>query len=193
MNRLVGCCVALFLFGCVTRGLREHDLEAHGLTALVLEPGQELDWPDVAGLGPAVRYAYDPDRGFASGRGATLGAGNRPATCVSWQQAAQYCRWIGGRLPTEAEWERAARGRKERAYPWSDATGEEPVDCDHANHFACGERLLPVDAPLLGRSPDGIAHLAGNAAEWVSDYYGPYRRGSNPRGPRAPSTTARAA
>lgn len=79
MNRLVGCCVALFLFGCVTRGLREHDLEAHGLTALVLEPGQELDWPDVAGLGPAMRIdpapglgaavlVYSPERAGAQGR-----------------------------------------------------------------------------------------------------------------------------
>lgn len=58
------------------------------------------------------------------------------------------------------------------------------LSCEQANYFACGERLLPSDARLHGRSPYGAAHMAGNVAEWVADFYAAYRGTFNPDGPR---------
>lgn len=65
-------------------------------------------------------YAYDSEVGFARGRSSGQRDADLPATCVTWDQAAAYCHWIGGRLPTEAEWEKAARGDGERVFPWSE-------------------------------------------------------------------------
>jgi len=94
-----------------------------------------------------------------------------PASCVSWENALSYCEWVGGRLPTEAEWERAARGTEGTTYPW----GEEPLDCDRANyHFVvdlCEGGPIDVGSYPGGDSPEGLADLAGNVFEWTADYY----------------------
>ena len=91
---------------------------------------------------------------------------NYPIVGVSWYGAAAYCEWTGRRLPTEAEWEYAARGDDGRRFPW----GNE-VDCKYAHYSGCGKGTLAVDALPLGVSPFGIFNMAGNVAEWVNDRY----------------------
>jgi len=107
---------------------------------------------------------------------------NRPIVGVSWFEAAAYCLWGQLRLPTEAEWERAARGTEGRPFPW----GAEPADPSRLNfEAACVNRPTPVGVFPLGATPDGLQDMAGNVWEWVADWAGSYSGSSsaNPRGP----------
>jgi hypothetical protein len=94
---------------------------------------------------------------------------NRPVVGLMWSQARNYCDWIQGRLPTEAEWERAAQGPGSAAYPW----GSEAPDCTRANFGECKRPLGSVGGFQQGVSPLGIFDMSGNAAEWVGDWYDP--------------------
>lgn len=128
--------------------------------------------PKFTGSRQRYDYFYEPE--FA----------DYPAVYLSWFDAEAYCRWRGARLPTEAEWEKAARGTDGRRYAW----GNDPPTPERVNY--AGSRIwdtTPVGSYPAGISPYGLYDMTGNVYEWVSDLYGeeyysvsPYE---NPAGP----------
>jgi formylglycine-generating enzyme required for sulfatase activity len=97
-----------------------------------------------------------------------IGEDGLPVVSISWSEAAGYARFVGKRLPTEAEWEKAARGTNPRRFPWGNQ-----FDVDMANN---GNRLMPIMSFPKGVSPFGCFDMAGNAAEWVDAWYESYPR-----------------
>ena len=143
------------------------------------------DW---TGITPAEHAAYEPLCTLRD----PVGMASHPINCVDWERADIYCTAHNGRLPTEAEWELAARGRDRRAYPWGDdspsptlvnACGAECMAWAGTNAFELTAAYDGTDGWLgtapgktfpAGATPEGIADLAGNVAEWVADAYAPY-------------------
>ena len=105
-----------------------------------------------------------------------------PVTHIDWGQASTYAHWVGGHLPTEAQWEKAARGTDGRTFPW----GDEGVDAQHLN-FNSSQGPVAVGSYPAGASPYGLLDMAGNVEEWVADWYAPdvYQQAANdnPTGP----------
>ena len=97
----------------------------------------------------------------------TYNGDDYPVVGVSWNDAGSYCQWVDGRLPSEAEWEYAARGPEGSTYPW----GEEEPSCELAQFGECGGRTVPVGSYPDGASWIGAMDMAGNVWEWVNDWY----------------------
>ena len=146
-----------------------------------------LEWKDCMNNGPCSAPATKCDLEHGEhGNG-------HPITCIDWLQAQEYCEWRGGNLPTEAQWEKAARGTDGRTYPW----GNQSPQCqnDNAMFFQTGEGastarcvLSTVEAQSdSSLSPYGVGHMAGNVYEWILDDYDAryYQRSEteNPIGP----------
>ena len=103
----------------------------------------------------------------------TLDGQNMPVVCVDWKNANAYCQWAGRRLPTEPEWEKAARGTHGSLYPW----GDQPATCDYAvmddgggNGCGLGSAPWQVGSIPAGISPYGAFDMAGNVWEWVDEW-----------------------
>jgi formylglycine-generating enzyme required for sulfatase activity len=158
----------------------KHEVTNAQFAAFLNEEGNQeeggVTWLDVEDENCLVEKSgeeFQPKSGYA----------DHPVVKVSWYGARAYAEWVGGRLPTEAEWEYAARGPEGRIYPWGD---DEPT-CDLAQYRGCSGDTVPVDSLPNGASWCGALNMAGNVWEWVADWYdGDYYARSpseNPGGP----------
>ena len=112
-----------------------------------------------------------------------------PALYLTWAEAAQFCLAQGKRLPTEAEWEKAARGSEANLFPWGHTMPEPNLAMFGQYHVHEIPIVAPVESGEQGRSPYGMHHMAGNAAEWVQDWFGiDYYKVMPERNPPGPNT-----
>jgi formylglycine-generating enzyme required for sulfatase activity len=166
-------------------------LDAYEIDKFEVTTVQFLKFVLATGRAPLIDWQYD-------GGNFQETMASHPVMHVSWFDADAYCKWAGKRLPTSAEWEKAARGEDGRIYPW----GNEPAGLSRANFGRTGlsgpvrdrpERLLlyppiiSVDKYENAVSPYGLFQMAGNVAEWTADWYDPhyYKKAPdrNPKGP----------
>ena len=180
---------------------REHDTNCSRSYFSVEQPAHfvvlDAYWIDLTEV-TMDRYRPCEQAGVCEEKGCrsedSPGEGNHPVVCLTWDQAATYCEWVEGRLPTEAEWEYAARGPEGRRYPWGDRfVGTRLNYCDancplskRDETFDDGfARSAPVGSYPEGASWVGALDMSGNVWELVADWDGEYPPGRqvNPTGP----------
>ena len=172
------------------------DIDRHEVTV-----ARWLKCIDGGGCGKPTKTFKSHGKGFTYG---APGQDQHPVTGVTWQQAADFCKWAGGRLPTEAEWEKAARGScktvapkacntNAQVYPWGDDVANCELAVMNYGGDGCGKgETWPVGSKPDGASPYGALDMAGNAWEWVADRYAAdyyaTADSKNPKGPTKGST-----
>src|SRR5688572_26284703 len=162
-------------------------LDAYMIDTYEVTNGRYLEFVKATGH-RVPQNPINPTRNLWEGDRITESIADRPVVNVDWADADAYCRWAGKRLPTEAEWERAARGTDERRYPW----GNQTPTPEFANYglgarFSYGQTLMPVGRYEKGKSPYGMYDMAGKVWEWVQDWYGTnYYEASDRQNPRGP-------
>ncbi len=155
----------------------------------------EAYWIDRTEVTNAMFRRFVTETGY-KWRGAYFGADDYPVVNISREDAVAYCKWTGGSLPTEAQWEKAARGTEGPIYPWGDSFDPARLNfCDKNCSYTWANKTAddgwaktaPVGSFLSGASPYGVLDMAGNALEWVLDWYSEsYYKSSpanNPIGP----------
>jgi iron(II)-dependent oxidoreductase len=151
------------------------DLPAFAIDRTPVTNRQFAEFLKAKGPGPNNMF-YDPDDGDArihlkGGQWVPdAGAEQLPVVEPTWYGAREYCRWAGRRLPTEAEWEKAARGTDGRRFPW----GNDQPNSTRAHYGAGWREFVPVGSNPAGASPYGLLDMSGNAWEWTSTAYRPY-------------------
>lgn len=166
-----------------------HDvmLDAYTIDKFEVTNGRYQEFSKATGHRPP-QHPKDQSRTLWRGDQSPDSISDRPVINVDWYDADAYCKWAGKRLPTEAEWEKAARGTDSRRFPWGNV---EPT-AKHLNynqHWIGEKTLMPVGSYEAGKSPYGAYDMAGNVWEWVTDWYDQdyYRHGPtrNPPGPES--------
>jgi formylglycine-generating enzyme required for sulfatase activity len=166
-----------------------HDvfLDAYYIDAFEVTNGRYREFVRETGHRPP-QHPTDPSRNLWRGTIMPESIADRPVINVDWHDADAYCRWTGRRLPTEAEWEKAARGTDDRRFPWGNV---EPTH-KHLNfnqRWQGENTLMPVGSYEAGKSPFGVYDMAGNVWEWVADWYDAYYYEKSPaRNPKGPET-----
>lgn len=162
------------------------DITEVTVESYVVMLNQMIDYPSSLSLlvNPLMPITYDPETGFQ----AIAEFENRPMNYVSWYEAMAFCVYQNKRLPTEAEWELAAKGsdiENPRTVPWENGGWGCQKAVYYTNETLCAQRPEPVGSHPEGNTPDGISDLGGNVSEWVFDWLDDYTIDSqvNPLGP----------